>query len=109
MNPRLEHLNRTVSIGLTTFLLALNWGRGENAPVILTNAAQVKALSVEAAAKKIPVRLQAVVTAEGRDGIVVQDGATGIYLFGGTNNPLGGTNNFSWVRRGDLVEGGRRQ
>ena len=70
--------------------------RGADAPWVLTNAAQVKALSVAAAARQIPVQLQGVVTGEGRTGIVVQDATMGIFIDAGTND-------YSWAKRGDLV------
>ena len=79
------------------FLLAQTNVRGENLPGVLTNAAQVKALSVAAAAKRIPVKLQGVATGEGKTGIFIQDDTPGIFVYSGTND-------LSWVKRGDLVE-----
>ena len=97
MNLPLKNPNLTGRGFLATLLLATYLARGANAPEVLTNAAQVKALSVTAAAKKIPVRLRGVVTGEGKTGIVIQDATLGIFIFSGTND-------LSWVKRGDLVE-----
>ena len=81
----------------TLILPAAETAQAGNAMELLTNAAQVKALSVAQAAEKIPVRVQGVVTGEGKDGIVIQDATMGIFIYSGTNN-------LSWVHRGDLVE-----
>ena len=78
-------------------LAALAKARSQDVPGVLTNAAQVKALSVTVAAQRVPVQLQGVVTGEGKTGIVIQDATMGIYLYAGTND-------YSWLKRGDLVE-----
>jgi signal transduction histidine kinase len=49
-------------------------------PPVLTNAAQVRALSVEAAASGQPVRLRGVLLLEGVDSAVLADETAGIYL-----------------------------
>ena len=74
-------LNRIFSLVLLGFLAAQENVRGEDAALVLTNAAQVKALSVADAAKQIPVKLQGVVTGEGKLGIVIQDTTMGIFIF----------------------------
>jgi signal transduction histidine kinase len=82
------------SIALFCMLPSL---RGENAAEILTNAAQVRALSYDEALTRRPVRLRGVVTGEGTTGLVVQDRTAGIFIF---QRKL----DVSWARRGDLVE-----
>ncbi len=70
---------------------------GEDNTGILTNAAQVRALSYDEALARRPVRLRGVVTGEGSTGMVIQDGTAGIFI---NQNKL----DISWARRGDLVE-----
>ncbi|MFM2082888.1 MAG: hypothetical protein RL380_1579 [Verrucomicrobiota bacterium] len=68
------------------------------APLTLTNAAQVRALSQTEAAQKIPVRLRGVVIDEGSVGCVIHDGTAGIYLHGGSSAQI------RPLRRRDRVE-----
>ncbi len=67
--------------------------------LVLTNAAQVRALSPEAAAKKIPVRLRGGVLADpaGGGALVVYDGTEAIYASGSSTQ-------VSKFRRGDAIE-----
>jgi signal transduction histidine kinase len=81
----------------TVFLGAPASLPGEDATEVLTNAAQVRALSFDEALTRKPVRLRGVVTGEGSTGIVIQDSTSGIYIFHRKADA-------SWVRRGDLVE-----
>ncbi|MEI6192947.1 MAG: sensor histidine kinase [Verrucomicrobiota bacterium] len=79
------------------FLAAPSSGRGESTPGVLTNAAQVRALSFDQARTHMPVRLRGVVTGEGSTGIVIQDSTAGIFIY---QHKL----DVSWAKRGDLVE-----
>ncbi len=63
----------------------------------MTNAAQVRALSYDAALARKPVRLRGVVTGEGSTGLVIQDSTSGIFIFQRNLD-------VSRARRGDLVE-----
>ena len=89
--------SRSLTGALLLTLLFPLLANAESAPTVLTNAAQIKALSVEAAKKRIPVRVRGVVTGEGRDGIVIQDATMGVFIYSGTND-------LSWIKRGDLIE-----
>jgi signal transduction histidine kinase len=82
---------------LTVFGLTPSNSCAENAPEILTNASQVRALSFDEARARKPIRLRGVVTGEGASGLVVQDGTAGIFVYHQTMD-------VSWARRGDLVE-----
>ncbi len=83
---------------LAVFLAAIQTSAAaESSGEILTNAEQVRALSVSAASQHLPTKLRGVVTGEGRTGVVIQDSTAGIFLYSGTNN-------YSWLKRGDLVE-----
>ncbi|HZI33366.1 MAG TPA: histidine kinase dimerization/phosphoacceptor domain-containing protein, partial [Candidatus Binatia bacterium] len=69
-----------------------------NTPSILTNAAQVRALTAEEAGRKIPIRLRGVLVEKNNDGsYCLVDGTTGLYVEGSGNAIF----NFS---RGDLME-----
>ena len=76
--------------------IILTGGRARAGSMVLTNAAQVRALSSKDALQRLPVRFQGVVTGEGKTGVVVQDATAGIFLFSGTND-------YSWLKRGDLI------
>ena len=82
---------------MTAFILIPASLRGENAPEILTNAAQVRALTFDEALLRRPVRLRGVVTGEGASGIVIQDNTAGIFIY---HSKL----DVAWARRGDWVE-----
>ena len=77
-------------------LLVLSGVKASATGAVLTNAAQVRSLTAEAALHRLPVRFKGVVTGEGKTGVVVQDASAGIFLFSGTND-------YSWLRRGDLI------
>jgi len=68
---------------------------------VLTNANQIRALTVEEASRPLPVRLRGVVVTEagpfGNRAVVIADDTAGIYL-------LGQTNLFLDVHRGDRLE-----
>jgi signal transduction histidine kinase len=66
-------------------------------PVLLTNAAQVRALASEDASKRHPVRLRGVVLSQGRPGFILADETAGVYVEGPTNLVSG-------PNRGDLIE-----
>lgn len=69
-----------------------------NAPLVLTNAAQVRALSADQAGKKVPIRLRGVLVDKGRPGgFNVVDDTAGLYVEGGSKS-------VSNMRRGDLIE-----
>ena len=76
--------------------IILTGGRARAGSMVLTNAAQVRALSSKDALQRLPVRFQGVVTGEGKTGVVVQDATAGIFLYSGTND-------YSWLKRGDLI------
>lgn len=65
--------------------------------LVLTNAAQVRALNAEMAARQLPVHLRGVVLMEGDVALVIADKTAGIYLQ--TDSEL-----FRDFRRGDLLE-----
>jgi signal transduction histidine kinase len=73
----------------------------ESSQVTLTNAAQIRHLSAEEAARSIPVHLKGAVVTEAGPSInraaVIWDQTAGIYL-------LGTTNEFVGVQRGDFIE-----
>src|ERR1019366_2454446 len=94
---RSNPLTRSFGIGLTLFLLTLASLRGANAAEVLTNAAQVRALSYDEALTRQPACLRGVVTGEGSTGIVIQDSTAGIFIFQQNLD-------VSWARRGDWVE-----
>ena len=77
-------------------LLLLPGVKAKATGTVLTNAAQVRALSANDAMHRLPVRFTGVVTGEGKTGVVVQDATAGIFLFSGTND-------YSWLKRGDLI------
>ena len=98
MNAILISINRPAAslIAVTVAVMLLS------APVsaaTLTNAAQVRALTREDAAKQISVRLRGVVLDEaGQDeGLVIQDATAGVYLTGPNST-------VAKIRRGDLIE-----
>jgi signal transduction histidine kinase len=68
---------------------------------VLTNAAQIRNLTVAEASRPLPVRIRGVVVTEagpvGNRAVVISDGSAGVYV-------LGPTNIFSKVHRGDLLE-----
>ena len=64
---------------------------------VLTNAAQVRALSHDEAFARCPIRLRGVVTGEGKTGLVIQDSTAGIFVYQRNLD-------VSWARRGDWVE-----
>src|ERR1019366_5848514 len=66
---RSNPLTRSFGIGLTLFLLTLASWRGANAAEVLTNAAQVRALSYDEALTRQPACLRGLVTGEGSTGI----------------------------------------
>src|SRR4030095_8761802 len=62
------------------------WGawaqNGDNSQLVLTNAAQIRALSLEEAGRKYPVRIRGVVTHyDRRWSLSVQDKTAGIYIW----------------------------
>lgn len=67
------------------------------AGLVLTNAAQVRALKPEQAARKIPTHLRGVVLMEGGSELTLSDATAAIYVESDTNA-------FSGFRRGQLVE-----
>lgn len=90
---------RPVLVGMLALLVAGWGGRLAAADVtvmLLTNAAQVRALSLEAASPGQPVHLRGVVLFEGTDSLVLADATAGIYLQA-TNRELAG------FQMGDLL------
>ncbi len=70
-------------------------------PIALTNASQIRNLTVADASRHLPVQLRGVVVTEagpfGDCAVVIADETVGIYV-------LGPTNSFAGVHRGDLLE-----
>ena len=97
MKPGFVFWKISFKVVLTAFILIPASLRGENAPEILTNAAQVRALTFDEALLRRPVRLRGVVTGEGTSGIVIQDNTAGIFIY---HSKL----DVAWARRGDWVE-----
>src|SRR4051812_34748920 len=68
---------------------------------VLTNASQIRNLTVPDAARHLAVQMRGVVVTEAGPGdgraVVISDNTAGIYVFGPTNT-------FSGVHRGDLLE-----
>ena len=96
--------NRSFAIHSLPLLAWLALATGElqlrAQPVWLTNAAQVRALTLDEAAKRLPVRLQGVVVVEaetGGGGFVLLDDTEGIYLEGNAGQA-------SQLRRRDFIE-----
>lgn len=87
---------RRAMLAAVVLMLTLPGGRIRATDTVLTNAAQVRGLNGEAALHRLPVRLQGVVTGEGKTGVVMQDATAGIFLYSGTND-------YSWLKRGDLI------
>lgn len=69
-----------------------------NSPSVLTNAAQVRALTAEEAGKKIPIRIRGVLVEKNPTGsYCLVDGTTGLYVEGPGNA-------IASFARGDLIE-----
>lgn len=82
--------NKNKSVKFIRFIFCVGFGlvalglRAEEivatGDLVLTNAAQVRELSLEAAAKSLPVRLHGVVVFEGSQSSTLVDETAGIYL-----------------------------
>lgn len=86
--PRTIPIRRLGALGLGLWL-AVNPAARAQTPVTLTNAAQIRALPLEAARQELPVRLRAVVTVLGGDlsrTIFIQDETGGSFLAGTRND-----------------------
>ena len=68
----------------------------DNGSLVLTNIAQVRALSPAGASNRVPVRLQGVVLEKGAPGFVIQDRTAALYAEGSTQL-------LSKFNRGDVI------
>ena len=88
-------------VALCVMFLASAFVLRIKAEEVLTNAAQIRNLTVAEASRALPVRMRGVVVTEagpvGIRAVVISDGSAGVYV-------LGPTNIFANVRRGDLLE-----
>ncbi|MBW8865483.1 MAG: hypothetical protein JF609_11305, partial [Verrucomicrobia bacterium] len=98
MSRRLNPIQKIVWLCVLVFIGVRIWAQSPPANVF-TNASQVRSLSVEEAAKALPVILRGVVLADAAGGgsLVIQDGPEAIYVAGQPGQ-------VSKYHRGDLLE-----
>jgi signal transduction histidine kinase len=96
---------RYLTCGSLVVLLAAGWGfdsagaeeLGAVNSLVLTNAAQIRALTAEQAAKRVPVSLQGSVVMIGGAALSLVDGTAGIFMTVPTNDS-------SKCHRGDVIQ-----